>query len=152
MRNLLAIAILVLCAACGNTTTTKNPKEINVDLVNNPRTAQEGVTETLSDLGTLSFADTLHDFGKIKEGTIVSYDFEYTNTGKRAVIISEARASCGCTVPDYSQEPIAVGEKGVLKVKFNSTHKEGENEKTVLVTNNGNPGYIRLTILASVSK
>jgi hypothetical protein len=152
MRYLFSLLIIAFIAACGNSNTTKNSKAISVDLVDNPRTAQEGVTENLSDLGTLTFADTLHDFGKIKEGIVVSYDFEYINTGKRPILISEARASCGCTVPDYTQEPIAVGEKGILKVKFNSTHKEGENEKTVLVTNNGNPGYIRLTILASVSK
>ncbi|MBP6456733.1 MAG: DUF1573 domain-containing protein, partial [Chitinophagaceae bacterium] len=50
-------------------------------------------------LGKMCFETTSHDFGIMKEGEVVTYDFEFTNCGKRNLIISEAKASCGCTVP-----------------------------------------------------
>jgi Protein of unknown function (DUF1573) len=141
-----------LIFACKNDEVKKDKNAISADMINNPRTGEEGVTENLADLGTLTFKDTLHDFGTIKEGVVVEHDFEYTNTGKRPVLISEAHASCGCTVPDYSQDPIAVGATGILKVKFNTTGKEGANQKSVMVTNNGNPGFIKIFITANVEK
>src|SRR3954470_24896484 len=63
----------------------------------------------------MSFGDTAHDFGLIHEKEIVSYDFPFTNTGKSPLIISSASGSCGCTVPDYPQDPIAPGKTGIVK-------------------------------------
>jgi hypothetical protein len=146
MKNLLVIAAM-LCAfvACKD-----DAKKNDASIVYNPRTAQEGTTMDVHDLGALTFTDTLHNFGKIKEGEVVEYAFAYKNTGKRAVLINSARASCGCTASEYKTTEIAVGETGEIKVKFNSEGKQGVQEKTVFISTNGYPSDLRLIIQAEV--
>jgi hypothetical protein len=122
-----------------------------VSTINNPRTAADG-EENLEDLGCLQFADSTHDFGTLHEGDVVEYDFEYTNIGKKNVLINDASSTCGCTVPEYTREPIAPGAKGNMKVKFNSAGKFGAVEKPITVYNNGKFGEIMLHITANVNK
>ena len=119
-------------------------------IVNNPRSANAADNAKIANMGVLSFKDTLHDFGNIKQGDVVEYDFEYSNTGKSDVVITQAQASCGCTVPDYNTDPIAPSKSAMMKVKFNSDGKNGFQHKTVLVKNTGNPGEITLQINAVV--
>jgi hypothetical protein len=147
MRKFLLLGAWIASAAisCKDTNTKKD-----TDIVYNPRTAQEGATTKVEDLGHLSFIDSVHDFGKIKEGAVVEYSFDYTNTGKRPVLITSARPSCGCTASDYKQEAIQVGETGQIKVTFNSSGKKGPNRKFVNVSNNGYPSDIKLLIEAIV--
>jgi hypothetical protein len=77
-----------------------------------------------------------YNFGTIKQGESVNYDFNFTNTGKDPLIITEAHGSCGCTVPVWPKDPIKKGEKGQIKVTFNSTGKMGMQDKTVTITSN----------------
>lgn len=84
----------------------------------------------------MKFEETKYDFGKITQGEIVSHEFEFTNTGDGDLVISDAHASCGCTVPEFPKEPVKPGEKGHILVKFNSTGKEGREEKSVEITAN----------------
>lgn len=77
-----------------------------------------------------------YNFGSIKQGEVVTYEFKFTNTGKEPLIINSARGSCGCTVPNYPKEPIKPGEKGVIKVSFNSAGKMGMQDKTVTLKSN----------------
>lgn len=81
-----------------------------------------------------------YNFGSIKQGDKVTYDFEFTNTGKEPLIISGAAGSCGCTVPSYPKEPIAKSAKAVIHVEFNSTGKMGMQDKTVTLTSNSKSG------------
>nr|HNH67158.1 DUF1573 domain-containing protein [Bacteroidia bacterium] len=67
----------------------------------------------------------------ITEGEIVSYNFKFKNSGKAPLIITQASASCGCTVPEYSKDPIAPGQEGFIKVTFNSEGKHGMTSKTI---------------------
>jgi hypothetical protein len=92
-----------------------------------------------ADAAILSFEKPGYDFGKIKEGEKVHYDFKFTNTGKSPLIISNATATCGCTIPEWPKEPIKPGATGVIKVVFDSTGKSGMQDKVVTVTSNGNP-------------
>ncbi len=103
-------------------------------------------------LGKMCFENTSHDFGMMKEGEVVTYDFEFTNCGKRNLIISEAKASCGCTVPTFPQYPIAIGSKEKLKVSFDSKGKTGFNEKKIIIKTNGQPAEYEITILSEVKK
>jgi hypothetical protein len=143
---------IISLAGCGENATQKDDANekgnLPVSIINNPRTPSD---TTASNLGTLVFTDTLHDFGSVKEGEMVSYDFEYTNIGKSAVVITEARASCGCTVPEYTQEPIQPGKKGTMKVTFNSEGKPGPNYKNVTIKSNANPGEQDIAIKAQVN-
>lgn len=103
-------------------------------------------------LPSFEFTETSHDFGKIKEGDIVSKVFTFQNTGEAPLIISSATASCGCTVPEWPKEPIAVGGSGEIKVQFNSRKKPGIQNKTVTITANTYPVTTRLRIKANVEK
>ncbi|RZK82031.1 MAG: DUF1573 domain-containing protein [Pedobacter sp.] len=97
---------------------------------------------------TIVFENDTYNFGKIKKGEIVTYTFKFKNSGQQPLIIKDAIATCGCTVPEIPKEPIKPGENGELKVVFNSTGKPaGTQDKAVTVTSNAinNPVSIRLT-------
>lgn len=90
----------------------------------------------------IKWKDELHDFAKIKQGVIGEFTFEYTNTGDEALEIREVRPACGCTTPTWSREPIAPGQTGYLKVKFNSSNYLGPFYRTIaIVTNVPNEVY-----------
>jgi hypothetical protein len=92
-----------------------------------------------SEKAVLAFQDTIYRFGTIREGDEVSHEFPFTNTGKSDLLISNASASCGCTVPEWPKEPIKPGGKGVIKATFNSDGKQGKQSKKVVITANTNP-------------
>ena len=103
-------------------------------------------------LPTFEFTEETHDFGNIQEGEIVEHVFKFKNVGDAPLIISSATASCGCTVPVWPKEPIAVGEEGEIQVRFNSKNKPGIQNKTVTITANTYPKINRLKIKANVNK
>ncbi len=94
---------------------------------------------------------TEHDFGKIKQGVPVMYEFSFTNSGEVPLIISTVQASCGCTVTEYTKQPIESGEKGFVKATFNAANV-GQFTKTVTVNANTEDGIARLTIKGEVVK
>ncbi len=98
----------------------------------------------------MKFEFEQYDFGTIKQGDNVTYDFTFTNTGKEPLIISEAHGSCGCTVPEWPKEPIAKGAKGKIHVVFNSTGKMGMQDKTVTITSNAKSGQKVLHLKGNV--
>ena len=67
-----------------------------------------------------NFDSETHDFGKIPQGTPVSHNFKFTNTGSEPLIISDVKSSCGCTVPTYPKTPIKPGEEGTIQVTYNA--------------------------------
>jgi hypothetical protein len=87
-------------------------------------------------LPVMEFVDDNHDFGTIKEGDVVEYTFKFKNTGDAPLIIQNASASCGCTVPDWTKNPIEAGSTGFVKAKFDSKGKSGIQNKTITVTAN----------------
>lgn len=90
----------------------------------------------VSDGPAISFKEKLYDFGVISRGDTVEHTFYFENIGTAPLKILSARGSCGCTVPKYSREEIAPGDKGEVFVRFNSAGKSGMQNKTVtLVTN-----------------
>ena len=91
-----------------------------------------------------------YNFGSIKQGDKVTYDFNFVNTGKDPLIITEAHGSCGCTVPSYPKEPIAKSAKGTIHVEFNSTGKMGMQDKTITMTSNAKSGQKVLHLKGNV--
>jgi hypothetical protein len=91
-----------------------------------------------------------YNFGTIKQGDKVTYDFKFTNTGKDALVISEAHGSCGCTVPQWPKEPVAKGAKENIHVEFNSAGKQGMQDKTVTITSNAKGGQKVLHLKGNV--
>jgi len=84
----------------------------------------------------MTFAESTHSFGTVEEGVEVVHEFEFTNTGKTDLLISNAIASCGCTVPDWPKEPIPPGGKGKIKASFNSEGRSGAQLKSITITAN----------------
>lgn len=103
---------------------------------------------------TMSFDVEEHDFGIIPKDTPVSKTFIVKNTGVNPLIISDAQASCGCTVPKKPEEPIAPGETGEIEVTFTSKPgQEGTNiNKAITVTANISEGTKTLIIKGDVTK
>ena len=93
---------------------------------------------------TIEWPDsTFRDFGKVKEGEVLEVSFRFKNTGDKNLIISDVRPGCGCTDGQKPEEPIAPGEEGVIKAKFNSKGQHiGENRKNITVTANTKPSQI----------
>ena len=90
-----------------------------------------------------------HDFGALEQNKPASHKFQFTNTGEAPLIITEVKGSCGCTVTEYSKEPIAPGESGFVKATYNAK-KTGVFNKTVRVTANVEGGPETLTIKGKV--
>ncbi len=126
-----------------NTSTT--PATTSTTTVSSTDEAPEGP------LPAFTFQEEEYDFGTINEGDIVEHTFTFTNTGEAPLIIESARASCGCTVPSWPKEPIAVGETGEIQVRFDSKGKPNVQNKTVTITANSYPKISRLRIKAFVT-
>ncbi|HRU17252.1 MAG TPA: DUF1573 domain-containing protein [Bacteroidia bacterium] len=145
---------LVLCIAGTAFISCKSDqqkKTIEPEMVSNPASAEPANADT-SLLPKFDFESDNHEFGPITEGEIVSYNFKFKNSGKAPLIITQASASCGCTVPEYSKDPIAPGQEGFIKVTFNSEGKHGMTSKTITLLANTIPNTKVLTISADISK
>ena len=100
----------------------KKPTEISLDQV-----------DTTSD-AKMEFDAKDWNFGEIMQGESVEHAFTFTNTGSEPLIISNAKGSCGCTVPVWPREPVAPGESGVIEVEFDSADKNDKVHKNVKIT------------------
>lgn len=83
----------------------------------------------------ISFEKETIDYGTIEKGANGQREFKFSNTGKEPLIITNAKGSCGCTVPSWPKQPIAPGEEGVIKVKYD-TKRVGPINKSVTVHTN----------------
>lgn len=116
-----------------------------------PVNAQTATPADASTLGAFSFEEMEYDFGTINEGQVVEHLFNFTNNGQAPLVISNITASCGCTSPDWTKTPVQPGEKGFVKVVFNSTAKSGSQAPTVTIQANTNPTVTRLRMKGSVT-
>jgi hypothetical protein len=114
-----------------------------------------GLTSTLaqtakSDLkpAEIKFDKTSHNFGTFSEkNSKVSCTFTYTNVGEQDLVVNQAIATCGCTVPEYTKTPVKPGEKGEIKVTYNGAGKfPGHFKKSITVRTNGAVEMTRLYI------
>ena len=103
-----------------------------------------------ADPTTVQIIDSVFDFGKVTDGEIVEFSYRFKNTGSLPLVISNATASCGCTVPEKPEAPIKPGETGYIKVKFNSAGRVGVAHKTVTVTSNAAPAFPELLLKGEV--
>ncbi len=122
--------------ACGS-----KPDQTFTDAANVPAT----------DAPAMKFEAATFDFGNINEGDVITHVFRFTNTGKTPLVIENAVASCGCTVPDWPRKPIAANAQGEVKVEFNSRGKAGPQQKTITITANTQPRETVLVLVGTVS-
>lgn len=96
----------------------------------------------------IKFEKTTHDFGTFpEEKPIVSYTFKFTNVGDAPLVIHQAVASCGCTVPEYTQEPVLPGKTGTIKITYNGTGKyPGHFKKSITLRTNAKTEMMRIFV------
>lgn len=93
----------------------------------------------------------VHDFGDIKEADgPATHTFTIINKGELPLVISRVAASCGCTTPNWTKEPIAPGKTGTIKVTYDPNGRPGKFAKTISVYSNGHNGSYMLTIRGNV--
>ena len=140
-------SLLSLLLAIGVLSSCKNDKPdgvqqiseggSNADMVRNPASAS--MPADTNQLARISYEHSEFDFGQVTEGDVVEHQFKFTNTGKVPLTILKARSTCGCTIPEYPEDPIPPGGTGVISAKFNTEGKHNEQKKIIHVTANTYP-------------
>ena len=153
MYKIFLISILFLSFSCNDIAKDPVNKDVvkpslSANLVMNEKTAESEREKSV--MPDFSFEKELHDFGQLVDGEKVSYSFKFTNTGDAPLIISNAKGSCGCTVPNWSRNPIAPGESGSIDVTFDSSGRSGKQNKAITLTANTNPSRKVLNITSEV--
>ena len=146
MKKLFVILALSCVASCQLVAQTQKQKVHVSEVKATPSTKAENYAE-------LTFDTLTHDFGKFsKLDPIVKCSFHFRNTGTAPLVIHQAFASCGCTIPSYTKEPIRPGEDGVIDVTYNGTDKfPGTFRKTITIRSNTREDeIIRLTIMGDM--
>ncbi len=150
-----------MIVACNNLDSSVNNDETNSvteikidpgtsisDIIRSPVNADEPV-DTVN-VAKMTFENTRYDFGTINEGEIVTHNYKFTNTGKIPLVISDARSTCGCTVPDWPKDPIQPGEEGQISVQFDSKGKKDQQAKPITISANTYPNQTILQIKGTV--
>ncbi|UXX79281.1 DUF1573 domain-containing protein [Reichenbachiella carrageenanivorans] len=101
--------------------------------------------------GRLEFLEREYDFGEIQEEDgLAIHEFEFENKGTAPLVISNVRASCGCTTPGWSKEPVMPGERGFVKAQYNPRNRPGNFRKSLTITTNGDPAVVNAFIQGKV--
>lgn len=138
MKTIAAIFIsLFVLAACGDEQAKSDSKE-------SERLADKKVAEPIdsSRFTTVQWIDSLKDFGSVKDGEKVDISFRFVNTGEFPLIVQSVAPSCGCTVPEYTEEPVLPGKEGFIKAVFNSANQHATVHKTINVAMNTKPSTL----------
>src|SRR5690606_10238828 len=135
-KTLAVVSLLALYTSCSNRDAEKKIAALEARLaeIEGKGTSAAGTAITTASatpaevkpegpLPVMTFNELEWDFGTIQEGAVVEHTYEFVNNGEAPLIIQEAKPSCGCTVPDWSKEPIPVGGKGYIKASFDSNGK-----------------------------
>ena len=121
------------------------------DPAENPKKADDGKTvDPNMPKTTMTFEKMDHDYGKVEQQTKNEHIFRFTNSGTNPLVISKAKGTCGCTVPDYPKDPIMPGEDGEIKVEYSSRVSKGVQTKMVNIWANTEPEQTQLKITADV--
>ncbi|MCI5058079.1 MAG: DUF1573 domain-containing protein [Flavobacteriales bacterium] len=129
-----------------------DPNMFKQDPPNPDPTAMPPEVKPVGPTTNIQFAENAFDFGKVNQDSENKHIFKFTNTGTEPLIISNAKGSCGCTVPKYPKEPIPVGATGEIEVVYKPGKQKGAQTKTVTVTANTEPSDTRIQITADVQE
>jgi hypothetical protein len=130
------ITIALVSVSCKESAASK-VKDQNIEIAKERDLKSEN-------LAVVAFDKVTYDFGTIDEGDTIETTFIITNTGKSDLLIANAKATCGCTIPTWPKEAIKPGESSPMQVKFNSRGKKNKISKTITLTTN--TGYGRETV------
>lgn len=134
-----------LIVSCGNgNATTKINKE-------NLESAKSRDVAIKKGAALISFDNNVYDFGTVNEGDVIETTFKVTNSGKTDLVITDAKVTCGCTVPVWPKKPIKPGETESVKVKFNTSGKQNRQQKNITLITNTESGREILTLKGMVT-
>jgi len=150
LSSLLAVALIMGFVACTNDADSDTDKGVATASTAAGQNDMTAEVKSNADLNkpeylrkaeelpktTAEFKTEAYDFGKVNEGEEVYHKFEFTNSGSEDLVITYIRPSCGCTTPEWSEEPVAPGEAGYIDVKFDSKGKVGTQVKNITVFGN----------------
>lgn len=144
---------LILASCKPDTQEEKGIEELNpsdwADAIRMP--IKDDGTVDSSKMAIIQWENQKFDFGTVAEGKIVEHKFEFTNIGGAPLLISNAQATCGCTVPERPKEPIQPGKTGEIKVKFNSDGWAGKPYKEIKVIANTFPNINKISLTGTVT-
>ena len=145
--------ILLLSLSIGLMVGLSGCKKTTKEVIHNPVTVKDGqIRNDAPDGPKIQFDESNYNFGTVMQGERLSHTFTFTNKGKKDLVISSVTATCGCTTSTPPRAPIRPGEKGELKVTFDSKTKQGKVKNSVSVATNAYPTRSILTIEADVKK
>lgn len=139
------LTLFFIAIACGKENAANKIKESNLE------TALTRDAEIKKGGPTIEFDATEYDFGTVNEGDIVETTFKLTNTGKTNLIITDAKASCGCTVPEWPRGAVKPGDEAEIKVKFNTSGKPNRQIKSITLYTNTDKGRETLKLKGVVT-
>jgi hypothetical protein len=102
--------------------------------------------------GKFQFETNSHDFGSVVEGDLATHVFKFTNVGNAPIVMTNVRASCGCTTPEWSKAPVLPGKEGIIKAVYNSKGRPGNFTKSITITSNASQPVKSLKISGVVSQ
>lgn len=114
--------------------------------------AQEKAAETQPNPNApqFKFENELHDFGEIPEGPQATHEFKFKNIGKEPLVLSNVKASCGCTTPSWTKEPVLPGKEGSIAATYNTQGRPGPFSKAITITSNAGEATKVITIKGNV--
>lgn len=131
-----------------------NQNDANTTAATEPMSEVNAIADTASYTAIQWIDSTYQDLGKVKKGQVVEISWRFKNAGDKPLVIQSVRPGCGCTVAEKPEAPLAPGEEGVIKGKFDSnSQSEGEHRKAISVDANttGTP-YHQLNFRVEVVK
>jgi hypothetical protein len=141
MKRIVTYAFLLSCAVMTVSCDEKKNEEAAVSQQDSTGAPIQELKQT-----TLAFTETEFEFGDVKEGEFAKHEFVFKNTGSEPLYVKDAKASCGCTTPEWTKDTIAPGGEGKILVEFNSEGRPGNFTKTVTVLANTDPEATVITI------
>ena len=101
-------------------------------------------SQTKADSALLKVKEPKYNFGSVKQGTVVKIEYDFQNTGKSPLVISNIEVTCGCTVAEFPHYPVKPGESGTILVTFNTKEKFDHQNRTVSVISNASNSPTKL--------
>lgn len=138
-----SLAFMIVLGSCSSA-----EKDVSTDLIN----IVPGKNIDTTTLPKITFEDSIYNFGKVAEGEIVRFTYEFENTGNGPLIISRVETSCGCTTAkDWSGSPYATGDEGKITVEFDTNKRPGHQKKSIDIITNSVPAVKRIYLEGDVA-
>ena len=154
---LFCLLLAILPQACNNASGEEEEKVEEIptngkiaDIYRNPISLD--TPEDTVNVAKLVFEESFFDFGEIPQGEVVYHKFKFKNTGNKPLLISNARSTCGCTIPKWPKEVIEPGTSGVVDVKFDSKGKLNKISKPITISANTFPAETKIYMRGIVLK